>query len=181
MCLAEDNNIKIYYQDTDSMHIENDKIDMLTKLFREKYNRELVGINMGQFHCDFEMYNGKKPLHTVKTIILGKKVYFDKIKYEDNSYHTHFRMKGIPSNIVEHKAKKRDGNVEQLYEYLYKGRPVEFNLLALNKKFKIGIDGNITNWNKFSRKICFIKNQDILINDDGIKDLEKLFDEIEEI
>jgi len=29
MCLAEDNNIPLYYQDTDSMHMLNDDIDRL--------------------------------------------------------------------------------------------------------------------------------------------------------
>ena len=33
MCLAEDNGIQIHYQDTDSMHIDQDNIPKLAKLF----------------------------------------------------------------------------------------------------------------------------------------------------
>ena len=33
MCLAEDNDLSIYYQDTDSMHIELDDIEKLGKIF----------------------------------------------------------------------------------------------------------------------------------------------------
>lgn len=33
MCLAEDLKINIYYQDTDSMHIEADKIEKLSDEF----------------------------------------------------------------------------------------------------------------------------------------------------
>ena len=53
MCLAEDLNIMIYYQDTDSMHIRADQYDDLCRLFKEKYGRDLNGKNFGQFHNDF--------------------------------------------------------------------------------------------------------------------------------
>ena len=39
MCLAEDLKINIYYQDTDSMHIEHDKIKLLLEAFNNKYGR----------------------------------------------------------------------------------------------------------------------------------------------
>ena len=47
MCLAYDNNIGIYYQDTDSMHIENDKLKQLEELFEKKYDRKLIGKSLG--------------------------------------------------------------------------------------------------------------------------------------
>ena len=37
MCLAEDLGIQIWYQDTDSMHIEADKVDCLNAAFKNKY------------------------------------------------------------------------------------------------------------------------------------------------
>jgi len=43
MCTAEDNDVEIYYQDTDSMHLNVDDIDTLKNAFRLKYNRELEG------------------------------------------------------------------------------------------------------------------------------------------
>ena len=46
MCTAEDLDIKIFYQDTDSMHIENDKLKDLTNEFKNRYERELIGKNL---------------------------------------------------------------------------------------------------------------------------------------
>ena len=55
MCLAEDLGINIYYQDTDSMHIEHDKINLLADAYRKKYHRELIGEDtIGCFHNDFD-------------------------------------------------------------------------------------------------------------------------------
>ena len=39
VCLAEDLGINVYYQDTDSMHIEHDKIQQLSEAFQKKYNQ----------------------------------------------------------------------------------------------------------------------------------------------
>ena len=47
MTLAEDLKINVYYQDTDSLHIESDKLDELRTVFKSKYNRELIGKNLG--------------------------------------------------------------------------------------------------------------------------------------
>ena len=55
MCLTEDLKVNIYYQDTDSMHIEHDKINHLSEEFKKKYNRELIGEDViGCFHNDFD-------------------------------------------------------------------------------------------------------------------------------
>eukprot|EP00966_Prymnesium_polylepis_P310999 7185420-Prymnesium_polylepis.1 len=54
MCLAEDIGADIEYTDTDSMHIDFDKVDDLADAFRVKYGRELIGEHLGQFHVDFE-------------------------------------------------------------------------------------------------------------------------------
>ena len=51
MCLAEDNEIKVYYQDTDSMHLKERDIDTLAAKFKETYGRELIGKEMGQFQA----------------------------------------------------------------------------------------------------------------------------------
>lgn len=82
ICLAQDNNINIYYQDTDSMHIEKNKIPLLSNLFKEKYNRDLIGEQLGQFHSDFntfELWNGNKNNETCSylCIVCGKKIYND--------------------------------------------------------------------------------------------------------
>ena len=40
MCTAEDLGIRIFYQDTDSMHIEMDKLKILAAEFKSRYGRE---------------------------------------------------------------------------------------------------------------------------------------------
>ena len=42
MTTAEDLNIKIFYQDTDSMRIEKERLNDLSEEFKKKYNRELI-------------------------------------------------------------------------------------------------------------------------------------------
>ena len=53
MCLAEDNDMDIYYQDTDSIHIKSCDIQKLSALYFKEYGRNLIGEDMGQFHTDF--------------------------------------------------------------------------------------------------------------------------------
>ena len=36
------------------MQLEEEDLNKLIKRYNEKYNRELVGENLGQFHSDFE-------------------------------------------------------------------------------------------------------------------------------
>jgi DNA polymerase elongation subunit (family B) len=57
-CLAEDNLLHMYYQDMDSLHILHDDVPRLAEEFRVKYGRELIGKNLGQFHCDFVSLDG---------------------------------------------------------------------------------------------------------------------------
>lgn len=47
MCLAEDLNLNILYQDTDSMHINNEDIKILADAFENKYKRKLIGEEQG--------------------------------------------------------------------------------------------------------------------------------------
>ena len=55
MCLAEDNELTAYYQDTDSIHMKYDQVAVLKQKFSEKYGREIDGKDLGQFHIDFEL------------------------------------------------------------------------------------------------------------------------------
>lgn len=131
MCLAEDKGINIFYQDTDSMHIENDKIDDLAIAFKEKYDRELVGKSMGQFHSDFE-FAGLEAKHSVELLALGKKTYIDIVECVDVDgrikYENHYRFKGVPQKAIIEKAKDLDISILQLYKNLkYGGDTLEYN------------------------------------------------------
>ena len=103
-CLAEDLGMTILYQDTDSGHFYADELDKLADEFRKKYGRELIGKNLGQFHCDFVTItkDGSLP-QAMKSIFLGKKSYID-LLVDDKNIAFHVRMKGITPNAIVNKA-----------------------------------------------------------------------------
>jgi len=158
MCLAEDHEIPIYYQDTDSMHILDKDIKTLESLYKEEYKRDLVGTDMGQFHSDFDKLekDGKKP-HSVKLITLGKKCYLDKLSDGKNTGY-HMRMKGVPNRTVKYTAKiNYDGDVEKLYMDLYNGKKVKFDLTEGGTKacFRGQKNLTITTIKDFTRELSF--------------------------
>lgn len=129
MCLAEDNGIKLYYQDTDSIHLHESSIPLLSKLFKMKYNRELIGKNMGQFHTDFDVGDDKASnIRAVESIFLGKKCYIDKLKYSNEylneKYAYHIRIKGVPTQSI----KDYDSDYMKTYSRLLGGEVIEFDL-----------------------------------------------------
>ena len=157
MCLAEDLDIKIYYQDTDSMHIEHDKIPLLAEKYKEKYGRELIGKNMGQFHNDFdELADG----FSTELIILGKKMYIDRLSDEQNNSAVHYRMKGIPQDVVKLYAQMENpdetNEIEQLiklYEKIHDGKVMKMNICATRDMFDMKLTGEITSKQMFEREI----------------------------
>lgn len=123
MCLASDNSIKIFYQDTDSMHLFDKDVKPLAKLFKDKYRRELIGEDMGQFHPDFEVHDnlGEKikvdrgtSITAIESLFLAKKTYIDKLEYQLNGeikHDYHIRAKGLPSSVIKQlKCKIKTGN-----------------------------------------------------------------------
>lgn len=166
MCLAEDNKIPLYYQDTDSIHLPTNKVNKLSKLFKKKYKRELIGEQTGQFHTDFEL-EGATDIYAEKSIFLGKKCYIDCLVGKDKDGNeirgNHIRMKGIPTKSVLYEAKRREITPLELYEKLYKGETIEFDLLkGLNDndiintpKFIFENDMNVNMKTSFKRKVKF--------------------------
>ena len=69
ICLAEDNKIDIYYQDTDSIHLKLGDIEKLKLLYSNKYNRVLEGKSLGQFHTDLKMEFKPQILYINRDII----------------------------------------------------------------------------------------------------------------
>ena len=160
MTLAEDLDISMYYTDTDSIHIDSDKIDLLAQKFQKKYNRELIGKQMGQFHTDFDMDGAVGDIHAVESIFLGKKCYVDKLEAKDKDGNTihdyHIRMKGVPADCIKYKADKEyGGDIVKLYKDLYEGKELTFNLLAVRPKFELCKNMTIISRKQFNRKIRF--------------------------
>ena len=132
MCLAEDIGCHMYYQDTDSIHIECKDLEKLERAFMEKYKRKLVGKDTGQFHPDFPVIcgeNGKSPDGknkesdmpiSVESYFLGKKMYCDKLVDKDGNIGYHLRMKGIPNDTLWSVIKSKYNNEPlKLYEDIF--------------------------------------------------------------
>lgn len=161
MCLAEDKGLEIFYQDTDSIHIRDKDIATLSVAFKEKYGRELIGKNMGQFHSDFKI-DGCKNIVARRSIFLGKKSYIDELEGIDAQGNTvieyHARMKGIPPACLDYAVDKLGlANLFELYELLWNGSKVNVDLTNDGKKanFKFMPNYVCKTLSIFQRTICF--------------------------
>jgi hypothetical protein len=133
--VAHDNNIPIYYQDTDSMHMKDSDVSKLEHEYDKKYKDtavpKLVGKGLGQFHCDFDLHGSKDPV-SVKSIFLGKKTYIDILKDRKDKDTTgqHFRFKGIPGECIQAVANDEySGDVFGLYkDMLDNKKKIKFDL-----------------------------------------------------
>lgn len=94
----EDQKPRLFYTDTDSMHITEDLLAKLVPAYQAKYGRELQGTKLCQFHIDFDPIQGKAVKGATESIFLAKKMYADHLIAEDDKTEGyHFRMKGIPN------------------------------------------------------------------------------------
>ena len=162
ICLAEDKNLNIYYQDTDSIHITDKHIKILEEEFKKEYGRELNGEKLGQFNSDFESHKIKNEIKSKKLIILGKKCYMDKLVglkdgKETGEIDYHIRMKGIPNKVIHYTAEKRNQRIEDLYEDLFNGEEITFDLTMDGANFCPVFEKNFTirNNKMFKRKLKF--------------------------
>tara|TARA_R110002020_G_scaffold127713_1_gene286424 strand:- start:528 stop:1013 length:486 start_codon:yes stop_codon:yes gene_type:complete len=149
MCLAENMNIELFYQDTDSMHLYEKDIKPLAEMYEKVYGRVLIGKGMGQFHSDFDSDIIKKDIHATESIFLGKKCYIDKLEGKDKDGNDvvdfHIRMKGIPNKSILYKSINENKELMEIYKNLHKGD---------KEKFDLACGGN---------KTCFVFNNDYTI------------------
>ena len=114
--ISENNDINIFYQDTDSLHIYNDDLDKLINIYEKSYGL-LVGKKMLNFHSDFKLDGAKKDIKASKSIFLGKKCYIDRlIGYDDNNNKIkgyHMRMKGVSEAAILDLVNKFNSNKEE--------------------------------------------------------------------
>ena len=155
MCLADQIGLDIYYQDTDSMHIEEEDVPKLAEAYKEKYGTDLIGSNLGQFHCDFDPIVDGIPVHSVKLIALGKKSYLDVLEDKKGNRAYHIRMKGIPQPVLFRHCHKNEYTMEDLYMELYEGHTIEFNLLEGSNCFRKNKSYEMFTPDVFLRKIHF--------------------------
>lgn len=174
MNTANENDIEILYQDTDSMHIHKKDIKKLEDLFYKKYGRSLRGGNLGEFHNDLEGYFQGNIFDCVSDlcIILGKKAYLDvlKIDFESsknkyiieknnldieklkNERQYHIRLKGVGSFAFKQNYK----DIIKAYKDLYEGKELEFDLTKGSVKFEITNMNQVLQKNNFIRKVKFL-------------------------
>ncbi|XP_065891553.1 uncharacterized protein [Dysidea avara] len=139
--LAQDNNIPMLYTDTDSLHLFRTDVPKLNQLFTLKYDKVLVGNDLGQFHSDFadlECRHGK-PV-SVKFIMLAPKVYCDKLMCKEcKMTGMHYKMKGVPQFSIEDAAQEYE-DIFEMYVTMANGTEIRFNL---NPPKKIRFDCKI--------------------------------------
>jgi len=133
--VMEENKQPVYYTDTDSIHMLQKDVATLGESYKTKYNRELIGKNLGQFHTDFDM-DGASGVFSIKHIPIGTKTYLDVLQGKDNDGNiiqdTHIRIKGITKAGIEHELARRGENridsAIGLFRDLKNGVKVEFLL-----------------------------------------------------
>jgi hypothetical protein len=148
MSVANDNDIVIYYQDTDSMHLKNVDIAKLEQCYKLKYNTEIRGEAMAKFHSDFSLKGAKKGAEIIATtsIFLGKKCYVDILQSVNDKdeiiQDVHIKLKGITEAGVnakinyymkEQKMNKVDA-VKYMFNQMIKGEKMAFILNPVNDK-----------------------------------------------
>lgn len=152
--LAEDLGIDVYYTDTDSIHLDIDRIPELDAAFQKKFKRPLQGIKMGQFHFDIDsktLDDGTEveAEHITESYFVAKKCYMERVLYADGSIGFNSSMKGIPKDMVE----GEEG--WEIYKDLYEGKRVSFDITKNRPKFEIRKDHSIATRADFIRNLQF--------------------------
>ena len=154
---AEQNGINIFYQDTDSIHIMENDVQRIADIYKRKYGKELIGERMGQFHNDFDSFPGAVgEVYSRKLIALGKKSYLDILVDEKGNEGYHIRMKSIPKQCILNYSKHHNITVVELYEKLYNGEEITFNLLDGCNCFRKNKSYQQINLPLFNRTMKFI-------------------------
>ena len=64
------------------------------------------------------------------------KMYYDELTNHKQQHAEHFRMKGIPNNVIKHHANKYfKGSIKALYGHLYEVNEITFDLNAVAIRF----------------------------------------------
>jgi hypothetical protein len=133
--VMDDNKQDVFYTDTDSIHMRKCDVIQLGKQYNIKYERELIGKDLGQFHTDFDM-EGCNNVYSIKHIPIATKTYLDILqgtdKKGDTKQDVHIRIKGITKSGIDYELNRRGANrIESaisLFTDLKDGKSVMFYL-----------------------------------------------------
>ena len=162
ICLAEDLDIPVYYQDTDSIHIPRDRLLELSVEFEKKYGSKLIGSNLCQFHSDFsskklESICPDKEIYAKESIFLFKKGYIDVLTADGTAeVDLHIRLKGItPQSIQALADREFNGDIKSIYLTMFNDpeRKIQFNLADGKPSFEITDEFQIYSRSEFIREV----------------------------
>ena len=182
--ICDKHDILIFYTDTDSLHVEADKIPLLEHLYEEYVGKKLVGILPGQFSIDYDpsdmirkdggqykYVKGRKlDLVAIRAYYLAKKFYINQINDDQfdpyigvvhRDIYYHIRAKGIgPYGITDGMVEFSDLYINrdqmETYEMLYQGIPTKFDSVKAGKVcFQYKDDLSVLTRNDFFRTVWF--------------------------
>ena len=141
------------YTDTDSFFVEQRALPLLEKEFKKRYGRELIGKNLGQFHCDSPEFGSTKDMPFItRSVFVMKKCYVCQLLNNKQEIAFVIRLKGVIPDVIVHKANQlfpndiqcnyEDGlvypipsasdnneySIIHLYKQLFNGQSIEFDL-----------------------------------------------------
>lgn len=174
MTTAEDAKINLYYQDTDSIFLDKSNLSKLTDEFQVKYNRDLVGEDLGQFKGDLKIDRenivlpkdveiNEATIYASPFIALGKKSYIGELYGIDTKTNikyfvgNHARMKGVSIEAMNHAVANNDDMeiLTDLYSSLYNQKVIECDLTAGGEIARFNINSKS---NRVSTKSSFLRN-----------------------
>ena len=131
---AHTNNVEIFYQDTDSIHLREKDIHIFD---------DLIGTNLCQLHQDLESdYITKDSIYSDLFIGLGKKCYIDRLRGKDKDgvevidMTTKIKLKAISNAAILKVCEEKNITPIQLYKKMYRGEEVKFDLLTNKVRFQ---------------------------------------------
>jgi hypothetical protein len=144
MCLAEENNINMWYQDTDSIYINEMEISKLEEIYKNTYNKNLIGDELGQFKRDFKLEYGEpdkngerktsKNVWSDYSIFLGKKSYYNELKgltpEKQPIEGVKITLKGISGDSVKTYTENNKTTERNIFKNLLIGGKNTFDLLC---------------------------------------------------
>jgi hypothetical protein len=168
MCLAEKIGVRMFYTDTDSIHLLKDDLPKLEKAFKETYDRDLVGDGLGAFHTDFNAtFNKKEKVkYAVESIFVAKKIYIDKLLLANGEFDVMAKIKGISNDAlydacgIDYNTPKEEAieKLMNLYKRLYDGEKIAFNLASSRPQFDFQDSFQVKNKYEMIRNVC-VPNQ----------------------
>jgi hypothetical protein len=156
--ILEENDMKCYITDTDSLQCDKHALPVLSKEFMKRTGVQLLGGELGQFKVDYDIPRDGDPegeVFACESYFLGKKAYISKIQYTKLSgeigHFEHIRLKGVGSKIV-----LATGNAMDIYKRMYNREEIAFDLLSTGAAGLVTSDSFVVSQRKkFIRKVSF--------------------------